>query len=95
MSDGFVSIWVEKRGNCFHAIVEMGDGKRIVSPPFRTERAANFRAEHALAVVQGLHPEAEVIARDQGLTGKPEKTAMDFQAESDARHEQSHEEPQA
>lgn len=88
MTDGFVSIWVEKRGRCFHTIVETGDGKRTVSPAFRTERAANFRAEHALAVVQGLHPEAEVIARDQGLSGKPAKTAADFQAESDARHEE-------
>jgi hypothetical protein len=87
MTDGFVSIWVEKRGNRFVTIVETGDGKRTVSPPFRTERAANFRAEHALAVMQRLHPEAEVLARDQGSGGKPAKTAVDFQAESDARHE--------
>lgn len=86
MTDGFVNIWVERRGRFFHTIVETGDGKRTVSPPFRTEHAANFRAEQALGIVQKLHPEAEVIARDESSGATPAKTAAEFQADSDARH---------
>jgi hypothetical protein len=87
MTEGFASIWVEQRGAFYHAIVETGDGKRTVSPPFRTERAANFRAEQALAAIQRMQPNAEVVARDQNSAEKLAKIAIDFQADSDARHE--------
>ncbi len=87
MTDGFVNIWVEKIGRSFHAIVETGDGKRTISPPFRTERAANFRAEKALEAICKLHPEAD-ITRDQRSGTQPAETAPEQHAACDARHEE-------
>jgi hypothetical protein len=96
MGDGFVNIWVEQRGKRFFAVVETGDGKRTISPPLRTVRAANLRAEKALAVICGMHPEAEVTSGDQKRSTKPSESAPQMEPAADVRHEVGQpEEPQA
>lgn len=57
---GFVDISVEQRGKLYYTVVETGDGARTISPPFRTERAANVRAQKALLTLMRMRPDAQL-----------------------------------
>jgi hypothetical protein len=95
MSDGFVNIWVEQRGKRFFTVMDDGNGKRTLSPPFRTARAANVRAEKALAALLRIQPGADVFGGDQQDAATDSRTASGSQEAPETRHEQSPEEPQA
>lgn len=91
MTDGFVNIWVEQRGKRFFTVMETGDGRRTISQPFRTEHAANKRAEKALETLLRMHPEAEISdgqqVRDETPAAEPAKSASESPCGARAGHE--------
>jgi hypothetical protein len=91
MTDAFVNISIETRGEGraarYHVVLEAGDGRRTVSPGFRTLFAAQQRAQAALLDLQRRHPEAEVIPGDEPRTANVDAAANNGANGSAVRHE--------